>query len=129
MSATLKDVKRAIQGLIMSPELDEMYSAFQRLPSSDESELRNPKSLGAWVKDLIARVNFFRDWLHLGQPAAFDLCIFLPPGLCFVVVARPRLTPSSPPMNGILGFMTGSLQTGAKVQRCHRHSDVHFRRT
>jgi dynein heavy chain len=90
MSATLKDVKRAIQGLIvMSPELDEMYSAFlnNTLPVIwTKVSFATLKSLGAWVKDLIARVNFFRDWLHHGQPAAFDLPVFFFPQVCVLLL-------------------------------------------
>merc|ERR1711871_942419 len=72
-----------------------MYSAFlnNTLPVIwTKVSFATLKSLGAWVKDLISRVNFFRDWLHHGQPAAFDLPVFFFPQ----------------------GFMTGSLQTFAR---------------
>mmetsp|Transcript_28190 Transcript_28190/g.33408 ORF Transcript_28190/g.33408 Transcript_28190/m.33408 type:complete len:2629 (+) Transcript_28190:1-7887(+) len=96
MSSSLKDVKKAIQGfIVMSPELDEMFTSFMNntLPGIwTKVSFASLKSLGSWVKDLISRVDFFRKWLLDGQPYAFALPVFFFPQ----------------------GFMTGTLQTFAR---------------
>ena len=67
MNSTLKELKKAIQGLaLMSQELDEMYLAFQNnvLPGIwRKVSYGSLKPLSSWFKDMLARVNFIRDWL------------------------------------------------------------------
>jgi len=96
MRSSLRDIKKAIQGfIVMSPDLDEMYSAIlqNRLPAMwTKVSFATLKSLGSWVKDLIARVDFFDVWLRAGQPFNFALPVFFFPQ----------------------GFMTGTLQTFAR---------------
>ena len=96
MNAALRDLKKAIKGLIvMSSELDSMYSSFMtnQVPSNfTKVSFASLKSLGSWVKDLILRVDFFHGWLLSGQPACFPLPVFFFPQ----------------------GFMTGTLQTYAR---------------
>ena len=96
MNSALRDMKRAIKGLIvMSGELDSMYGSFltNKVPANfTKVSFASLKSLGSWVKDLILRVDFFRGWLINGQPAAFPLPVFFFPQ----------------------GFMTGTLQTYAR---------------
>jgi dynein heavy chain len=96
MTASLKDIKKAIQGfIVMTPDLDEMYTGFMnnQLPRVwTKVSFATLKSLGSWVKDLNARCVFFRTWLTKGQPFAFALPVFFFPQ----------------------GFMTGTLQTYAR---------------
>jgi len=96
MNASLRDVKLAIQGfIVMSPDLDNMYTAFtnNQLPQLWTSvSFASLKTLGSWVKDLLFRVDFFRTWLLNGQPFGFALPVFFFPQ----------------------GFMTGTLQTYAR---------------
>ena len=83
MSKSLKDIKKAIRGMIvMSSDLDAMYTAFlnNQLPSIwERASFASLKSLGSWVNDLIFRVAFMRKWLKNGQPAAFALPVFFFP--------------------------------------------------
>jgi len=96
MNSSLRDIKKAIQGfIVMSPDLDDMYAAFNRnaLPSMwVKVSFATLKSLASWVRDLTSRVAFFREWLVKGQPFAFALPVFFFPQ----------------------GFMTGTLQTFAR---------------
>lgn len=93
---TLISLDLAIQGLVlMSPELDEMYSSFlknQVPPNWMNVSYLSLKPLGSWVEDLIARVDFMRNWLEKGHPDCFWLSGFFFPH----------------------GFMTGALQTFAR---------------
>lgn len=103
MRSSLRDIKKAIRGLIvMSSDLDAMYTAFlnNRLPGIWEKvSFASLKTLGSWVKDLVYRVNFMDSWIVNGQPAAFPLPVFFFPQ----------------------GFMTASLQTFAR-----EHMEVLF---
>ena len=96
MVNSLKDVKRAIRGMIvMSADLDRMYTSFlnnQLPPIWEKVSFATLKTLGSWVVDLIFRVDFMRKWLKEGQPACFPLPVFFFPQ----------------------GFMTASLQTFAR---------------
>jgi len=96
MKNSLRDIKRAIKGMIvMSSDLDAMYTAFlnNSLPGIwNRASFASLKTLGSWVTDLLFRVKFMRKWLLLGQPAAFPLPVFFFPQ----------------------GFMTASLQTFAR---------------
>ena len=96
MKNSLRDIKRAIKGMIvMSSDLDAMYTAFlnNSLPGIwNRASFASLKTLGSWVTDLLFRVKFMRKWLMLGQPAAFPLPVFFFPQ----------------------GFMTASLQTFAR---------------
>lgn len=96
MTSTLRDVKKAIKGMIvMSGDLDMMYTSFlvNKLPPLWENvSFASLKTLGSWVTDLIYRVAFMRVWLVNGQPAAFPMPVFFFPQ----------------------GFMTASLQTFAR---------------
>jgi len=96
MRSTLVDVKKAIQGfIVMTLELDEMYTAFtqNKVPGNwIKVSFATLKTLGSWVKDLVSRVDFMRMWLHKGQPFCFPLHAFFFPQ----------------------GFMTGTLQTFAR---------------
>jgi len=96
MRSSCSDLKKAITGfIVMTGDLDEMYSSFMnnQLPGLwTKVSFATMKSLSSWIKDLNGRVDFFRDWLHKGQPATFPLPAFFFPQ----------------------GFMTGTLQTFAR---------------
>ena len=96
MKSSLKNLDLAIRGLVlMSQELDDMYSAFlkQKVPPNwEEVSYLSLKPLGSWVADLIERVTFMRNWLQQGHPKCYWLSGFFFPH----------------------GFMTGALQTFAR---------------
>merc|ERR1711871_322953 len=96
MNSSLVDIKKAIGGLIvMSPDLDAMYGSFltNKVPGIwDKVSFASLKTLASWVKDVIYRVEFMRNWLLTGLPTTFPLPVFFFPQ----------------------GFMTGALQTFAR---------------
>jgi dynein heavy chain len=96
ITSTLHELKKAIQGLaVMSQDLDEMYLAFQNnmLPSVWKSvSYSSLKPLSSWFKDMIARVNFIREWLNNKAPLSYWMSGFYFPQ----------------------GFLTGVLQTHAR---------------
>eukprot|EP00606_Chrysophyceae_sp_TOSAG23-5_P001616 GSChrysophyteH2.ASY1.ANO1.110.1 assembled CDS len=96
MRSSLRDVKRAIRGMIvMSADLDDMYASFLNNkvpPIWEKVSFASLKTLASWVRDMVSRVAFMRLWLVNGQPATFPLPVFFFPQ----------------------GFMTASLQTFAR---------------
>jgi dynein heavy chain len=96
MRSSLRDVKRAIRGMIvMSADLDDMYASFMNNkvpPIWEKVSFASLKTLASWVRDMVSRVAFMRLWLVNGQPATFPLPVFFFPQ----------------------GFMTASLQTFAR---------------
>lgn len=96
ITSTLHELKKAIQGLaVMSQDLDEMYLAFQNnmLPNVWKSvSYSSLKPLSSWFKDMIARVNFIREWLNNKAPLSYWMSGFYFPQ----------------------GFLTGVLQTHAR---------------
>eukprot|EP00644_Phytophthora_capsici_P004659 jgi/Phyca11/7444/fgenesh1_pm.PHYCAscaffold_19_\ len=96
MRTSLRDIQKAINGLIvMSSELDNMYMAFLngKVPQLWSSvSFASLKPLASWVRDLLDRVAFFREWLLHGEPVVFQLNVFFFPQ----------------------GFMTGTLQNFAR---------------
>ena len=89
-------LKKAIRGfIVMSEELDSMYSSFLngKVPRNWEKvAYPSLKPLTSWYADLIERVTFMNDWLVNGQPTSFWMSGFFFPQ----------------------GFMTGCLQTHAR---------------
>lgn len=83
MSSSLRDLKKAIRGMIvMSSDLDAMYTSFlnNQLPGVWERvSFASLKTLGSWVNDLLYRVIFMRLWLQKGQPHTFPLPVFFFP--------------------------------------------------
>ena len=96
MTSTLKDLRKAIKGLVvMSTDLEEMFMSFQNnMTPGLWTRVAYPclKPLASWFKDYLRRVEFFKDWCEKGQPSSFWL-----PGFYY-----PQ------------GFMTGALQTHAR---------------
>lgn len=104
MASTLALLMKAIKGLvIMSPELDLMYTALMKNqvpPNWSDISYPSLKSLASWIKDLNLRVEFMRNWIKHGHPACYWLSGFFFPH----------------------GFMTGTLQTYAR--RYHKAIDL-----
>ena len=96
IDATLGLLIKAIQGLVlMSPELDQMYSSLlkNRVPANwEQVSYASLRPLASWQADLHKRVEFMRRWATKGHPEAYWLS-----GLFF-----PH------------GFMTGVLQAHAR---------------
>jgi len=96
VSSSLTELGKAIQGLVvMSAELDAMYGSMlkNQVPGLwAKVSYPSLKPLAAWMKDLAARVSFFRTWLKQGAIACYAMPAFFFPQ----------------------GFMTGILQMHAR---------------
>ncbi|CAM39839.2 putative dynein heavy chain [Leishmania braziliensis MHOM/BR/75/M2904] len=83
MRQTLSDMQKALLGLtVLSADLDAMYSSFlaDQVPTLWTAvSYASLKPLGAWYRDLLARVQFIRSWLQKGEPAAFWIGSFFNP--------------------------------------------------
>jgi dynein heavy chain len=83
MDRSLSDIKKAIKGVIvMSPELDAMYTAIlnnQIPPNWMKCGYPSLKPLGSWFQDMLLRVKFIREWLTEGKPIAYWLASFFFP--------------------------------------------------
>ena len=96
MAITLKDLQKAIKGLVvMSMELEEMFQAFidKKVPKNwSNVAYLSLKPLAPWFKDFQRRAEFLQDWVTNGPPKSFWVpCFFFPQG-----------------------FMTATLQTYAR---------------
>jgi dynein heavy chain len=99
--ATLHEVQRAIKGLVvMSSELDAMYSAFliNRVPDLwTKVAYPSLKPLASWTVDFIERCKFMNGWLTGGPPLSYWLSgFFFPQGFMTAVLqtyARSTKTP------------------------------------
>lgn len=85
---SLDSLVKAIKGLIvMSQELDEMYTAFlnNQLPNNwKKVSYPSLKPLGSWYLDMLERVKFMDNWLRNDQPPAYWLSgFFFPQGNFF----------------------------------------------
>ena len=82
---SLIDLKLAIEGtVVMSPKLDAMYvSLLKNLVPVIWENVAYPslKPLSSWVKDLVLRVQFIRNWLVDGNPRTYWMSgMFFPQG-------------------------------------------------
>jgi len=93
---SLVSLQKAIKGLVvMSLDLDKMYTSFQRnqVPEIWEKVgFASLKPLASWVLDMQGRFDFLRAWLLQGQPDTFAMPVFFFPQ----------------------GFLTGVLQNHAR---------------
>jgi dynein heavy chain len=94
--SSLDNLQKAIKGfVIMSQELDQMYTAFlnNQLPKNwKKVSYPSLKPLGSWYLDLLERVVFMEKWLLGDNPISYWMSGFFFPQ----------------------GFMTGVLQTHAR---------------
>jgi dynein heavy chain len=92
----LENIKKAIKGfVVMSDELERVYRSFINNEVPEEwasAAYPSLKPLGAWVKDLVLRLEFVDTWLRRGPPRSFWISGFFFPQ----------------------GFLTGTLQTFAR---------------
>merc|ERR1712146_454725 len=101
LKSTLHQLERAIKGLIvMSNELDDMFASIlnNKTPKVWEGKAYpSLKPLRSWFEDMIARVEFFADWVENGKPYAFWISSFyFPQGFLTSNLqnySRARLTP------------------------------------
>ena len=96
IKTSLEDLKKAIKGeVVMSEELDEMYSSILKLQvPSNWKKVSYPslKPLASWYEDLLERVKFVHQWLKQGNPSCYWISGFFFPQ----------------------SFITGTLQTYAR---------------
>jgi dynein heavy chain len=81
----LKEVQMAIRGeTLMSDVLDSVYFSLTNNlvpPVFERAAYPSLKPLAAWVKDLVAKLAFMKEWLLHGKPACFWLAgFFFPQG-------------------------------------------------
>ncbi|KAI8801429.1 dynein heavy chain and region D6 of dynein motor-domain-containing protein [Cladochytrium replicatum] len=97
VKASLQTLIKAVKGLVvMSAELDLVFNSLvnNEVPSLwANAAYPSLKPLGAWVKDLIKRIEFVSQWAETGQPQSFWLSGFFFPQ----------------------GFLTGVLQNHARL--------------
>jgi dynein heavy chain, axonemal len=96
MATSLKDVRKALKGLVvMSQELEDMGNSMVNgwVPKNWTAvSYPSMKPLGPWTTDFLARVTFFADWVENDRPVVYWISGFF-------------FTPS---------FMTGTLQNYAR---------------
>jgi len=86
MRNSLDQLQKAIKGfVVMSQELDQMYTAFinNQLPDNwKKASYPSLKPLGSWYQDLLERVKFMENWLMNDNPVAYWLSgFFFPQGI------------------------------------------------
>uniref|UniRef100_H2ZI79 Dynein axonemal heavy chain 2 n=1 Tax=Ciona savignyi TaxID=51511 RepID=H2ZI79_CIOSA len=97
MRQSLVDLEKGIQGLVlMSSDLEETFQCIfeGRVPSMWEKTYPSLKPLGAWTRDLVARVELFAKWAETAHPPT----IFWMSAFTFPT-----------------GFLTAVLQTSARA--------------
>jgi dynein heavy chain len=75
MSSSLKDIQKALKGLVLlSSELERMGNSMVigKVPAN-WAVVAYPslKPLGSWVSDLLERINFLKDWMDNGSPNVY----------------------------------------------------------
>jgi len=72
---SLEEMKKALKGLtVLSEDLDKMYGSFlnDQVPALwSVVAYASLKPLGAWFKDLVARIAFIRQWVVKGEPSVY----------------------------------------------------------
>jgi dynein heavy chain len=91
LRSTLKQLQRAIQGLIvMTGDLDSMFTSMQnnQVPEVWKSvAYPSLKPLTSWFVDMVERVDFMRGWVTSGVPLAYWVsAFFFPQGFLTAVL-------------------------------------------
>ncbi|KAL3852322.1 hypothetical protein ACJMK2_015979 [Sinanodonta woodiana] len=72
---SLQDIRKAIKGLIiMSTELEDVFDSMMvgKVPAMWAAKsYPSLKPLGSYITDLLARIQFFKDWIYSGTPTVF----------------------------------------------------------
>ena len=91
MLSSLKDIRKALKGeVVMTAELEEMgVSLFNNQVPSMWAKVAYPslKPLGAWVPDLLRRIEFIQAWFDHNKPPVFWIS-----GLFFPQVRSPTFS-------------------------------------
>ncbi|DBA83803.1 TPA: hypothetical protein ACH3X1_006326, partial [Trebouxia sp. C0004] len=134
ITASLQDLTKALKGLVaMSGPLELMYTALinNQVPQQwAQVSYPSLKPLGAWLKDLQARLAFFASWLRRGVPACFWLAaFFFPQGFLTAVLQNHARLTHTPIDQLSFGFevlaveeaqeLTAAPQTGVFVSGLH----------
>ena len=91
----LAELRKAVKGfVVMTADLDDIFSCLfdGRIPPSWIKGYPSLKPLAAWARDLVERINQFRDWKENTYPLVYNLGYFTFP----------------------TGFLTAVLQTSAR---------------
>eukprot|EP00762_Andalucia_godoyi_P000666 ANDGO_05308.mRNA.1 Dynein-1-beta heavy chain len=93
MKRSLTELKKAIRGIVvMSDDLEDMYRCFlfQKVPPKwAANAFPSLKSLGAWTKDLLQRIDFLRSWVTNGVPSVFWISgFYFPQGFLTAVLQQ-----------------------------------------
>ncbi|KXS19215.1 hypothetical protein M427DRAFT_507867 [Gonapodya prolifera JEL478] len=92
VTKSLIEVQRGLKGLsLMSHQTEECARAIEtgKVPSFWGKLIPPTQTLGAWMRDLTMRVEFFDKWLKGGEPATFWLGAFsFPTGFLTAVLQR-----------------------------------------
>jgi len=101
LKSSLHSLKRAIAGLIvMNNDLDDMFQSClnNKVPKMWEKKAYpSLRPLASWYTDMIARVEFFQDWIANGKPFAYWISsMYFPQGFLTSVLqayARANMVP------------------------------------
>ncbi|XP_022099330.1 dynein heavy chain 3, axonemal-like isoform X3 [Acanthaster planci] len=73
--SSLLDIRRALKGLVvMSADLEDVFSSMMvgKVPAIWAAKsYPSLKPLGSYITDLMARLQFFKDWIQSGMPSVF----------------------------------------------------------
>lgn len=90
ISNSLKELEKALKGLVaMSPLLENVFQALY-VNQVPEEWLKYPslKPLSSWFADLLLRIDFFNDWMRVGNPITFWLSGFYFPQSFFTGILQ-----------------------------------------
>jgi len=85
LALSLVQIQKALKGLIvMNADLDNMYTSMlnNKVPKLWEGKAYpSLRPLASWFEDMLLRVKFVDDWIHIGKPKVYWIsCLFFPQG-------------------------------------------------